>query len=76
MPASKSTHAFRLDAGHPEEVLSVGEIGGKLGKLRMQLSQLSLFEGAARGSHGLALGGLVVGVHAERRRKWQSEVVN
>lgn len=33
MPASESTHAFRLDAGHSEEVLSVGEIGRKLGEL-------------------------------------------
>lgn len=37
VPATKSSHAFRLDTGHPEQVLGVGEIVGKLSELRMQL---------------------------------------
>lgn len=37
VPATKSTHAFCLDTGHPEEVLGVGEVVGKLSELRMQL---------------------------------------
>lgn len=41
VPATKSSHAFRLDTGHPEKVLGVGEIVGKLSKLRMQLGLYS-----------------------------------
>lgn len=41
VPATKSSHAFRLDTGHPEKVLGVREVVGKLSELRMQLSLYS-----------------------------------
>lgn len=37
MPAAEPAHAFGLDAGHAEEVLGVGEVGGELAELRLQL---------------------------------------
>jgi hypothetical protein len=37
VPAAKPSHAFRLDTGHPEKVLSVGEVVGKLSELCLQL---------------------------------------
>lgn len=33
VPTTKSSHAFRLDTGHPEKVLGVGEAVGKLSEL-------------------------------------------
>lgn len=37
MPATKSSHAFCLDTGHPEKVLRVGQVVGKLSELCVQL---------------------------------------
>lgn len=33
VPATKSSHTFRLDTGHPQKVLGVGEVVGKLSEL-------------------------------------------
>lgn len=37
MPATEPAHALGLDAGHPEEILGVSEVGGELSQLRVQL---------------------------------------
>lgn len=37
MPTSEPTHTLGLNAGHPEEVLGVSEVGGELRQLGMQL---------------------------------------
>lgn len=38
MPATESSHGLGLHARHAQQVLRVGQVGGQLGQLRLELS--------------------------------------
>jgi len=57
MESPQAAHALRLHARHAKEVLEIGEIGGELRELGMEMGQLSRFDAAGRGGEARGVSG-------------------